>query len=83
MKLLLEGSLVPMSELAGLGVLARYTEIARQMHPTAAQESFTIVASDDGEAHRWVEWNGSSSCSVREVQRAGGIVEVNSPSGHT
>ena len=70
MKLPLEGSLVLMFELAGLVALARYTETARQTLPTAAQESFPIVASDYREAHRWVEGDGFSSCSVWEVQRA-------------
>jgi hypothetical protein len=55
MKLLLEGSLVLMSELAGLVALARYTETAQQTYPTAAQESFTIVAARGGGGYQRVE----------------------------
>jgi len=87
MKLLLEGSLVALvlvCELAGLVALAtRYTETTPETYPTAtAQESFHIVRSDDGgEAYRWVEWAGSSSCSVVwKVRRATDIVEANSSS---
>jgi hypothetical protein len=86
MKLLLEGSLVALvlvCELAGLVALAtRYTETTPETRPPA-QESLTVIRSDDGgEAYRWVEWDGSSSsCGVVwKVRRAGDIVEANSSS---
>ena len=84
MKLLLEGSLVAlvlMCELVGVVALGRYATAPETHLPR--QESLLIVQSDDGggEAYRWVEWDGSSSCNVAwEIQRSGDIVEVNSSS---
>jgi hypothetical protein len=39
--------------------------------PSPRTESFAIIASDDGEASYWVEWD--ASCEVRGVQRESDI----------
>jgi hypothetical protein len=76
MKVLLEGSLVAlmlMCALVSVVALGRHT-VATETHPPAAGSFTIVVASDDGggEAYRWVEWDGSSSCNgvVWEAQRA-------------
>jgi hypothetical protein len=90
MKVLLEGSLVAlvlMCEVAGLVALAtRYTETAHQTRPPAQESLIVVRSDDDGKAYRWVEWEGSSSCTgvVWKVRRAGDIVvEVNSYSSES
>ena len=80
MKLLLAGllmALVLVSELVGMVALTKYTPSTETHLP--AQESFTIATAQGGNGkYRLVEWEGSSSCGVWEVQRE---VEsrVNSP----
>ena len=84
MKLLVQGwllALVLIVELVGLVALAKhYTQTTIETPPPAAQKSFAIVASDDGEAYKWVEWDASSSCGVvwgvqRESESS--VVEAN------
>src|ERR671915_1248912 len=69
MKLLLEGLLVALvlvAELVGLVALAtRYT--TTEAHPSE-RGSIAIVASEDGEAYRRVEWD-PSSCGAWAVRR--------------
>ena len=76
-------TLILLSELVGLVVLARHTLSADEAYRPAQEEgSFTIVvgAQEEGEGdYRWVEWKGSSSCSVWEVRREAQRRGVNSP----
>ena len=73
MKLLLTGLLMALmlvSELVGMVVLARYSA-STEAHPPE-QGSFTVVTTAQGDEdgkYWWVEWEGSSSCGVWEVQR--------------
>ena len=82
MKLLLEGLLVALvlvAELVGLVALAtRYT--TTEAHPSE-RGSIAIVASEDGEAYRRVEWD-PSSCGAWAVRRNSSDrgVEANSSS---
>ena len=82
MKLLLQGwllALVLIVELVGVVTLAKYyTQTTTETPPPAAQKSFAIVASADGEAYQWVEWD-ASSCGVWGVQRESesSVVEAN------
>jgi hypothetical protein len=77
MKLLLGGALMALillSELVGLVVLARHTLSADEAHQPAQEEgSFTTfvvaAAQEEGEGdYRWVEREGSSSCSVGDPE---------------
>ena len=74
MKLLLEGLLMALmliSELVGLVALAKQHTQTTTETPSPRTESFAIIASDDGEAYYWVEWD--ASCEVWGVPRESDI----------
>ena len=81
MKLLLEGLLMALmliSELVGLVALAKHYTQTTTEPPSPWAESFAIIASDHGEAYKWVEWD-AASCGVWGVQRESesSVVEAN------
>jgi hypothetical protein len=78
MKVLLEAlfaALVLIIALASMLALAYYhTQTTIERSPQAS-ESFAVVASEDGESYRLVEWE--ASCEVWALQSESDIVEVN------
>ena len=65
-------ALMLVSELVGLVALAKQHTQTTTETPSPRTESFAIIASDDGEAYYWVEWD-ASSCEVWGVQRESDI----------